>query len=78
MRAFGNKATANTLIMGVLHEPMRGLSRMTGGAIHWEQLDGLINAFNGKTCKGLHKFFKEGRRIKKEEKLRKKAEKNKK
>ena len=78
MRAFGNKATANTLIMGVLHEPMRGLSRMTGGAIHWEQLDGLITAFNGKTCKGLHKFFKEGRRIKKEEKLRKKAEKNKK
>ena len=76
LRRFGNKATANTLIMGVLHEPMRGLSRMTGGAIHWEQLDGLITAFNGHTIKGFHKFFKEGRRIKKEEKLRKKAQKN--
>ena len=72
MRAFGNKTNANTIEMGVLHEPMRGLSRMTGGAIHWDQLDGLISTFNGHFFKGFHKFFKEGRRIKKEEKLRKK------
>ena len=77
LRAFGKKTTANTLIMGVLHEPMRGLSRMTGGAIPWSALDGLIAAFNGHFFKGFHKFFKEKRRIKKEEKLlKKKAKQN--
>ncbi len=65
--------TANTLIMGIFHLPMRGLSRMTGGAIHWYQLDGLIMMFNGHFFKGVHKFFKEGRVIKKERKLIKKS-----
>ena len=55
--------------MGVLHQPMRGLSRMTGGAIHWEQLDGLILMFNGHFFKGLKLFIKEGRKIKKIKKL---------
>lgn len=75
LRAFGNKTMANTLVMGVYHEPMRGLSRMTGGAIHWNQLDGLIMVFNGKFFKGFHKFFKEGRKIHREEKAAKKAKK---
>lgn len=75
LRFFGNKTTANTLIMGVVHQPMRGLSRMTGGAIHWKQLDGLIMMFNGHFFKGLHKFNKEGRIIKKEMKQKKKEEK---
>ena len=61
--------------MGVVHQPMRGLSRMTGGAIHWKQLDGLIMMFNGHFFKGLHKFNKEGRIIKKEMKQKKKEEK---
>ena len=78
LKAFGNKTLSNTIVMGVFHEPMRGLSRMTGGAIHWAQLDGLIMVFNGHFFKGFHKFFKEGRRIKKEEKAAKKAAKNKK
>ena len=65
--------TSNTLIMGVYHMPMRGLSRMTGGAIHWYQLDGLIMMFNGHFFKGLHKFRKEGKIIKKERKLIKKS-----
>lgn len=73
LTAFGNKTLANTLVMGVYHEPMRGLSRMTGGIIHWDQLDGLIMVFNGHFFKGFHKFFKEGRRIKREEKAKKKA-----
>ena len=71
LKAFKPK-TANTLIMGVYHQPMRGLSRMTGGAIHWEMLDGLIMMFNGRFFKGLHKFFKEKRIIKKEKKRLKK------
>ncbi|MCQ2776145.1 MAG: glycoside hydrolase family 3 C-terminal domain-containing protein [Bacilli bacterium] len=78
LSALGNKETANTLIMGVLHEPMRGLSRMTGGAIHWKQLDGLIMVFNGHFFKGFHKFFKEGRIIHKEEKASRKKNKRKK
>jgi hypothetical protein len=75
-KVFGNKAWANTLIMGVVHQPMRGLSRMTGGIIHWEQLNGLIDMFNGHFFRGLAKFFKEGKKIKQMEKLKKLEEKN--
>jgi beta-glucosidase len=69
---FGAKAWANTLIMGVVHQPMRGLSRMTGGAIRWPQLLGLLDAFNGHFCRGINTFFKEGRKIKKAEKAKRK------
>lgn len=68
-----NPKLANTLIMGVFHLPMRGLSRMTGGAIRWGQLDGLIIMFNGHFFRGLKKFIKEGKKAKKEKKLAKKA-----
>ena len=71
LKAFSPK-TANTMIMGILHQPMRGLSRMTGGAIHWEQLDGLIMMFNGHFFKGFGLFRKEGRKIKKMKKQQKK------
>lgn len=57
LRFFGNKALSNTLIMGVYYNPMRGLSRMSGGAISWKQLEGLITMFNGQFFKGLKKFF---------------------
>ena len=67
-----NPKQANTLIMGVYHLPMRGLSRMTGGAIHWEQLEGLIVMFNGHFFKGLHMFNKAKREYKKKAKLAKK------
>ncbi|MDD6302117.1 MAG: glycoside hydrolase family 3 C-terminal domain-containing protein [Bacillales bacterium] len=78
LRAFGNKAMANTLIMGMLHQPMRGISRMTGGMISWGQLDGMILMFNGHFFKGLHHFFKMGRVKSKEAKEKKKLEKAKK
>ena len=68
--------TANMLVMGVYYIPLRSLSRMAGGAIHWYQLDGLIMMFNGQFFKGLHKFLQEGRNIKKERKLIKKSAKN--
>lgn len=64
LRRFGKRTLSNTLIMGVYYQPMRGLSRMTGGAICWGSLDGLILMFNGHFHKGLHKFFKE-RKIRK-------------
>ena len=73
MRAVGNRTMSNTLIMGVYHQPMRGLSRMTGGAICWGQLNGLIMMFNGKFFKGLGMFFKEGKKKKKIMKAMKEA-----
>jgi beta-glucosidase len=44
--------------MGVYHQPMRGLSKMTGGAVRWEELKGLLIMFNGKFFKGLGTYFK--------------------
>ena len=61
----GNKELANTLIMGVVHQPMRGLSRFSGGGLRMSQLDGLIMMFNGHFFKGLHHYNKEGRKYKK-------------
>lgn len=75
MKGVGNRTFANTLIMGVLNQPMRGLSRMTGGAINFPQLDALIEMFNGHLFKGLHHFCKAGRARKKIAKAKKKAEK---
>lgn len=68
LKRLGNMTMANTLIMGVQYQPMRGISRMTGGALCWYKLDGLITMFNGHFFKGLHQFFKGGRRAKKESK----------
>lgn len=55
------RGTANTLMMGVYHQPMRSISRMSGGIISFGQLDGMIMMFNGKFFKGLSKFFKENK-----------------
>ena len=73
LRKIGKHETANTLVMGVQHQPLRGLSRFSSGGVHWTQLNGLIIMFNGKFFKGIHTFFKEGRKIKKERKALKKA-----
>ena len=59
---FGNKDSANVLIMGVVNQPMRGISRMTNGMISMGQLDGMILMFNGHFFKGCNKFFKEMRK----------------
>ena len=34
------------------------MSRLTGGAINWQQLDGMILMFNGHFCKGVKQFIK--------------------
>ena len=64
---------ANTLVMGVVHQPMRGMSRFSQGGLRMSQLDGLIMVFNGHFFKGLHHFFKEGRKYKRLAKEEKKA-----
>jgi len=69
----GKHKTANVLMMGVYHQPMRGLSRMSGDMISWGQLNGLIMMFNGHFFRGFVKYFKEGRtksRLKKQNKNR--------
>ena len=73
LRKFGNDVLANTLVMGVVHQPMRGMSRFSQGGLRMSQLDGLIMIFNGHFFKGLHHFSKEGRKYKKLAKEEKKA-----
>lgn len=74
MIATGNRAGANVIIMGVYHQPFRGLSRMSGGMISWGQLDGILMMVNGHFFKGLGKFMKEGKIKKKAFKAAKQAE----
>ena len=73
LRGFGQKAFANVLIMGVYNNPIRCLSRLTGGLISWDQLAGLIISFNGRFWKGIGAFFRAGRVAKRERKAAKKA-----
>ena len=75
LKRFGKRELANTLIMGVIHQPMRGLSRFSGGGMRMSQLDGLIMMFNGHFFKGLHHMNKEKRKYKRIAKAKKKAEK---
>ena len=74
LRAFKKRELANTLVMGVFHNPMRGLSRMSGGVVSWEQLNGLIMMFNGHFFKGFNYFLKAGKAKKKQEKALKKQQ----
>lgn len=58
MRFIGARKIANIMQMALYHNPMRNMSRLTGGAITWKQLDGLILMFNGKFFKGFKMFIK--------------------
>lgn len=69
----GNRELANTLIMGVVHQPMRGIARFSSGGTRMSQLDGLIMIFNGHLFKGLNHFLKEGKKYKKLAKAEKKG-----
>lgn len=74
---FGARSMSNMLTMGLVNLPMRGLAHMSGGAITWGQLDGLIMMFNGHFFKGFGKFLKEGKiRSKKNKQLKKEAKQN--
>jgi beta-glucosidase len=65
MVIIGNRKVANIMQMALYHNPMRNISRLTGGAVTWGQLDGMILMFNGRFFKGLGKFFKSGKKNKK-------------
>jgi beta-glucosidase len=57
---FGNKEQANTLVMGVVHQTMRGLAKC--GGMSRNQLDGLLLMFNGKFFKGLKTLLRKDKR----------------
>lgn len=50
-----NKVQANTLIMGVLHQPVRGLAKF--GGMSRRQMEGMLMMFNGHLFKGLGKIL---------------------
>ena len=50
-KVFGKKEQANTLIMGVIHQPVRGLAKF--GGMRRKTMEGLLLMFNGKFFKGL-------------------------
>ena len=53
LRAVGAKTTANTLVMGVLHQPIRGIAKF--GGLSRNKLEGLLLIFNGHFFKGMHR-----------------------
>lgn len=55
LRKIGQRTTANTLVMGVLHQPIRGLAKF--GGMSRRQLEALLLMFNGHFFKGLGRFL---------------------
>ncbi len=51
MWAIGNRTLSNTMVMGVVHQPMRGMAKF--GGMNRTQMEGLIMMCNGKLFKGL-------------------------
>ena len=56
MRFIGDRTTANTMIMGVYHQPMRGIAKFMGLGTY--KTEGLITMFNGHFFKGLGMVIK--------------------
>jgi len=69
LKFIGQKKMANMMQMALYHNPMRNMSRLTGGAITWGQLDGMIIMFNGHFFKGLGHFLKSGQKKNKKTKI---------
>ena len=52
----GKKTTANTVEMGMFHQPMRALAQF--GGMSQSQYEGMLQVFNGHTLKGVRQFLK--------------------
>ena len=59
-RTFGMRTTANTLVMGVLHQPVRGMAKF--GGMSRRQMEGLLMMFNGRFFKGFGRFLSKGKK----------------
>lgn len=55
LRKIGARTLANTLVMGVLHQPVRGLAKF--GGMSRRQMEALLLMFNGHVFKGIGQFF---------------------
>ena len=55
LRKIGQRTTANTLVMGVLHQPIRGLAKF--GGMSRRQLEAMLMMFNGHLFKGVGRFL---------------------
>ena len=51
----GDRASSNTVVMSVLHQPIRGLAKF--GGMSRRQMEGLLLAFNGHLFRGLKMFL---------------------
>ena len=71
LRAIGNRTMANTLIMGVYHQPMRGMAKFAGFGTY--KMNGLIAMFNGHFWKGLGMFISGDPQTKAEKKAKEEA-----
>lgn len=60
MRGIGKKSLSNTMVMGVIHQPMRGMAKF--GGMTRKQLDGLLAMWNGHFFKGLGMLMKGGKK----------------
>ena len=65
-RTFGNREKANTIVMGALHQPVRGLAKF--GNFSRTRMEGLLTMFNGRFFRGLKLFFKREKKSKKAKK----------
>ncbi len=55
LRKTGKRTTANTLVMGALHQPIRGLAKF--GGMSRRQMEALLLMFNGHMFKGIGRFM---------------------
>ncbi|MCH5156626.1 MAG: glycoside hydrolase family 3 C-terminal domain-containing protein [Clostridiales bacterium] len=66
LRITGGRTNANTLVMGVLHQPVRGLAKF--GNMSRRQMEALLLMFNGHFFKGVGMFFSKEKKTKGEQK----------
>ena len=55
MWKIGKKTTANTLTMGMVHQPVRGLAKF--GGMSRRQMEAMLMMFNGHLFKGIGRFL---------------------
>lgn len=67
----GKKTMSNTITMGVLHQPVRGLAKF--GGMSRRQMEAMLMMFNGHLFKGIHRFFHKTKEEKAEIKAKKSA-----
>ncbi len=53
-----NTTMVNNFEMSLFNMPFRGIVRMSGGAIDWPMLDGIMTLVNGHFWKGVHQILK--------------------